>query len=304
MRLVLDARTASFGSLFDYAGTFPPASLSTADAVDEYRRLRAGDHQWTVGRFLCRASHLEELAAFATSGMRRGESPWTVGVIFDLSLGASASLAHDFQREMAPVMSVGAAEVRLSQGTEALGIVETVSTIDADTACFIEIDATEPIAPQVDGIGAALRSVGAKGGAKLRCGGTTADAFPGVDTVAEFLWEATLADVPFKATAGLHQPFRHHDDAIDVTRHGFVNLLVASVAANEGEDRDTVTAIVAENDPSAFTFGAAAVGWRDLAFPGSAIRRSRSNGFLAFGTCDIDEPLEALVQHGILGEGT
>ncbi len=304
MRLVLDARTASFASLFDYAGVFPPADLSMADAVDDYRRLRSLEERWTVGRFLCRASHLEHLAAVATSGMRRGETPWQVGVIFDLSLGASASLAHDFHTEMAPVMTIDAAEVRLPPDTEPLGIVETIATIDADTACFIEIDTTVAAAPQVDAVGAALRSVGGTGGVKLRCGGTRRDDFPGVDTVTDFLWEATLADVPFKATAGLHRPFRHRDEALDVARHGFVNLLVASVAANEGEDRATVRAIVAEDDPSSFTFGAAAVGWRDLAFPGSAIRRARSSGFLSFGTCDVDEPLGALVDHGILGEGT
>ena len=54
---------------------------------------------------------------------------------------------------------------------------------------------------------------------------------PGIDTVAEFLWEATLADVPFKATAVLHHPFRHRNEASGVRMHGFLNLFGAGVLA-------------------------------------------------------------------------
>ncbi len=303
MRLVLDARTAAFASLIDYAGVFPPASLPMADAVERYRRLRSGDDRWVVGRFLCRASQLEELAAVATRGMTRGERPWSVGVIMDVSPGAAASVAHEFQREMSPVMEVTSAEVRIGAAPTVGALLDAVSAVDAGVAAFIEVDPEHALRAQMDAIGSSLRDRGMTGGAKIRCGGATPDAIPPVEFVSEFVWEASMAGVPFKATAGLHQPIRHLDEELGAVRHGFVNLLLGSVAADQGEDRATVSAIVAEEDSREFTIGPMAASWRHLSFPGSAVRRSRSFGFLAFGSCDADEPIGALRDLAFLGEG-
>jgi hypothetical protein len=56
-----DARTALLTRLFDHAPTFPPASLPTAEALDEDRRARASEHAWLLGRLVWPASHLSEL---------------------------------------------------------------------------------------------------------------------------------------------------------------------------------------------------------------------------------------------------
>ena len=305
MRLVLDARSASFGALIDYAGVFPPASLAVEDAVREYRARTEGPDAWAIGRFLVRASQLESLGAVATSTFRRGDRPWRVGVVFDLGVGASATVAQAFHHEMSPAMEVTAAEVRYPEDEAGVrSVLETVATIDRDVATFIEVDTDRPLRTQIETIDRELRRSGQTGGAKLRCGGLAADAFPSVDVVTEFLWEASLTDMPFKATAGLHQPIRHHDPELGVMRHGFVNLLAASAACDEGENRETVRAIVEEDDPSAFELNATALRWRDVTLPGSAVRRSREDGFIAFGSCDLDEPLSALSALGFLGEGT
>ncbi|MGI9666934.1 MAG: hypothetical protein ACR2N2_07535, partial [Acidimicrobiia bacterium] len=80
--------------------------------------------------------------------------------------------------------------------------------------------------------------------------------------------------------------------------------LIASVAADEGHDRVTIEQIVSETDPEAFTMTATAASWRAVTLAGSAVRRSRTNGFTAYGSCDIDEPLDALTDFGFLGDGT
>jgi hypothetical protein len=306
MRLTLDARTAAFGGLIDYAGLFPPASLPVADAVGEYRDLRTSLHRWVGGRFLCRASDLEEIAAVAVRGFERGESPWEIGMIVDMSPGAAASLGQAFQRELSPIMSITAVEARLSGPavTDAGMLLDAIATIDRDTAAFLEIDPAGSTRKQIHEIGEAIRDRGMRGGAKLRCGGETRDRFPDVDQVATFIWEATLASLPFKATAGLHQPIRHHDDALDVWRHGFLNILMASAACDAGEDHSIVEAIIAESDPTAFSVSAMTASWRTVSLPGSAIRRSRQSGFVAFGSCDLEEPLTALDDLGFLGEGS
>ncbi len=306
MRLILDARTAALGGLIDYAGVFPPASLSVEDAVEDYLRLKASDQQWIVGRFLSRASQLEELAAVASQTFVEGSEPWAVGVIYDRGPGESGVLASSFAREMDPAMKVTGIEAKLTDaspdGVEKL--VDAMSVADNEAALFVEVDRAVDFGLQIGAVRDVLVARGRSGGVKLRCGGATPDLFPSVDELTDFIVEATNRQVPFKATAGLHQPVRHFDDNLGVWRHGFVNIVIAGVAAREGADRDTVASIVGEADETAFHMGAATASWRDLHFAGSAVRRSRNIGFTAFGSCDIDEPLDALAAAGMLGDGT
>jgi hypothetical protein len=79
---------------------------------------------------------------------------------------------------------------------------------------------------------------------------------------------------------------------------------MASAACDAGEDRSIVEAIIAESDPTAFSVSAMTASWRTVSLPGSAIRRSRQSGFVAFGSCDLEEPLTALDDLGFLGEGS
>ncbi|MDJ0791228.1 MAG: hypothetical protein QNJ71_04975 [Acidimicrobiia bacterium] len=306
MRLVLDARTAAFAGLVDYGGVFPPASLTMSEALEEYLTVRRSDVKWIVGRFLTRASQLEELAAAATSLLGTREEVVGVGVVFDMSPGAAAALCGDFANEMDPAMTIVSVEAKTPRSDpEAIAqVVEAAGSLDSDVAMFIEVVPGEPSAGQVDAIGANLRARGRSGGAKLRCGGLRADDFPTVDEVTDFIWEATNEQVPFKAAACLHEPIRHRDDRLDVWQHGFLNLLLASVAANEGAPKDTVRSIVAEADAEAFSVTATEARWRDFTATGTAIRRSRRDGFIALGSCDIAEPIEALRHRDLLGEGT
>src|SRR5438105_2128275 len=50
--------------LIDYAGLFPPAQLSLAEALRNYLRYRVEPEGWMLGRFVCPAARLGEMAAF------------------------------------------------------------------------------------------------------------------------------------------------------------------------------------------------------------------------------------------------
>ncbi|MDK1027113.1 MAG: hypothetical protein QGM49_07290, partial [Actinomycetota bacterium] len=306
MRLVLDARTAAFAALIDYAGLFPPASLDMDDAVVAYRRALASPQSWVAGRFLCRASQLTDLAASATASLVAGDQPWEIGVIFDLPPGESAALATDFHAEMDPVMTVAAAEARLDEPTAVRvgALLDAILAIAPDVVPFVEVDRSASLRDQVELITDGLEQRHRVGGAKIRCGGVSPDLVPTPGEVAEFIMAATTRSLPFKATAGLHQPIRHFDEELGVERHGFVNLLMASTFAASGMDRAVLEAVIAEVDPDAFAISTAFASWRDHEVPGSALRRTRQSGFVSYGSCDFDEPVEALRALGFIGEGS
>ena len=306
MRLVVDARTSAFAALVDYAGVFPPASLTVAEAVAGYRNARSAPASWVAGRFLIRASQLAELGRVAMATMEHGEDPWEISVVFDMDPATAAALAADFHAEMDPAMVVAAAEAPITDSSPIAieALYTTLGSINPTVVPFLEVSRSEDIPAQI----ASIKSVGQRArrtaGTKLRCGGVSADLFPTPGEVAEFIVAAVDAAVPFKATAGLHQPFRHFDDALGVHRHGFINLLIATTAAAHGADIGTIERIVAETEAEAFSLSAALGQWRDLSFPGSAIRRTRVNQFIAYGSCDFDEPIDALTDLGLLGDGT
>lgn len=139
----------------------------------------------------------------------------------------------------------------------------------------------------------------ARFGAKLRCGGLTADAFPSAADVAAFIVGAAQAGIPFKATAGLHHPVRHVDRATGFTMHGFLNLLAAAALALR-VDGVVLEQIVGEEDAGAFAFDDDTFAWRGERVTLSEIERMRRGRFVAYGSCSFAEPVDDLIALGML----
>ena len=70
---LLTADRAAFSQLIDYSGLLPPVSLTMERAVADYRRARTGPHSWLLGRFMCPASRLEQLAGILMTSMHVAE---------------------------------------------------------------------------------------------------------------------------------------------------------------------------------------------------------------------------------------
>ncbi|MET0831033.1 MAG: hypothetical protein ABWY62_01540 [Acidimicrobiia bacterium] len=311
MTLLVDGRRALLESLVDYAGLFPPTSLPMADAIAEYRAGRAGDHGWMLGRFLCPASRLEELAGLLTASMVAGEAPWRVSVVFDGPMGSDAIAAAGFDRTMTPGASVELVEVRLPReasdgraadsAEEVVGpVLDTAFTVAADVVPFVEVARGPGVGSAVTAIARVRHRRIRPAGAKLRTGGVTADAFPDPGEVASFVVACRHAGLPFKATAGLHHPVRHRDPGLGVMRHGFLNLLAAAALAAEDADLEDVTAAVADTDPGAFVVGTTGLAWRGRRVAAGSLLAMRHRLFPAYGSCSFDEPVEDLVAMGIL----
>jgi hypothetical protein len=268
---VTDARRALLGGLIDHAALFPPASLDMPDALEADRRARATPEAWMLDRFIVPASRLGELPA---------QTP-PLSVVLDRGEGDLDAIArYDV------VLLEGRIDPALIPDTQAL--------VDAKLGvpAFWELAPGRALAGEV----AAVREAGA--GAKIRCGGVTADAFPPVEAVAAFVLACRDAGVRFKATAGLHHPVRHVDPATGFHMHGFLNLLAAAVFAHMGED--DLLPVLAEEDPGAFTVDAGGLEVHGHRADAGAIEAARTELFVAYGSCSFSEPVEDLTALGIL----
>ncbi|MBZ5584453.1 MAG: hypothetical protein LAQ30_20020 [Acidobacteriia bacterium] len=136
--------------------------------------------------------------------------------------------------------------------------------------------------------------------AKIRTGGLTPDALPSPDAIAGFLAEAAARRIPFKATAGLHHPFRsprpltYAADSPRAVMHGFVNVFAAAAFAWHGAEPDALVALLDETEPRSFEFGAAELRWRGLRLSTDQIRAARAAFAHSFGSCSFEEPIADL----------
>jgi hypothetical protein len=138
-------------------------------------------------------------------------------------------------------------------------------------------------------------------GFKLRCGGPEPAAIPSIDDVALALTRCRDQQVPFKATAGLHQALRHFDAGLESPVHGFLNVFGAGILSHARRLSETqVRLIVADENPKDFAFDDDGFHWHDWHATSAEITRARKNLVLSFGSCSFDEPLEDLRNLGLL----
>jgi len=240
-------RRALFAGLIDHAPTFPPEELPLDEGLAEHRRVRADQHGWIVNRFVCPASKLGDI----------GDEPLRLSVVLD-----TATLPEPNER---------------IEAVEAAGI-DPELLFDAAPEVYVELPLRDDVSFRI----LQLKELGLR--AKVRCGGA---AIPPVPALAEFVQACRRLEIPFKATAGLHQPLRHDDE------HGFLNVLAAAVFGDEEE-------ALAEEDPAAFSLDSEAFRWRDHSAGAEEVVRVRRDLFVSFGSCSAHEPIDALAALGLL----
>lgn len=313
--MLVTANRVLFEGLIDYAGLFPPASLDMPGAVAQYRAARQGPHAWLLGRFICPASRLEELAAQLISSMSAGEKPWEVSVILDGERAESGARAQAFEKEMSPGATITMVEARLpaeaSDGRsqdEVTGLIRPVvraaCSVSPTVRPFMEVVRSQRWEAGLKAAVEAMLHVRLEEmrpiGMKLRCGGAEPSAFPTPAEVARFIVECHAHDLPYKATAGLHHPVRHLDRQLDVMQHGFLNILFASAFAAQDADEAQIVAVLEETDSAGFEVGNAAIRWRGREVGVAALRRVRTEQFVGYGSCSFDEPIDDLTAIGLL----
>jgi hypothetical protein len=319
---------ALLAGAIDYAGMFPSASLDLEQSEGNYFAYGAAPEAWMLGRFVCPASRLQDLAALVENRRRSDQRlPAAQAVVCRIAAVLRGGATQEAWREnlrdeLATVRGCGdrlivdVVEVRLPDETTVrasgdgtsrrLGpLLDELAEIQKlGIQVFVEPPAAEAEArPRV--VLATVHSLAdwqarqaAGQGAiafKLRTGGVTPQAFSSSAELAQAICALRDRGVFWKATAGLHHPLPRYDPEIGASMHGFVNVLAAAVLADIHRLPETaVLAILDDERPGDVQFAGGALQWNDWAASAEQIGAARRRSLVSFGSCSFDEPRDDL----------
>ena len=282
---------ALFAGLIDDAAVFPPGNADVADAVREHRKHRSAWYAPLIGPLVLPDTALAA-ASRAALESAPDDAPLSVSVVITGGAGGLTALA----RRDLPGLQIVAAEIALRDLDDLSGnahrVVAAAQEFDPDeVAIFVEL-------PFRHGWVAAIEVIEAAGlCGKIRTGGVEPAAYPTGAQLAEQLSELIEADLPFKATAGLHRAWLNsalNERGETLRQHGFVTVLMAVEALIDGAGTEQAAELLRLDDPG--RIHEALKGWDDAAV--SRVRRR----FRSFGCCGVTDPVDDLVTLGVLSE--
>ena len=259
---VSDARRAALAALIDHAPTFPPASLSTPDALAADRRARAGEHAWMLARLVWPASRLDEL---------EGEDR-TLSVLLDAPFGGDMRAEAVETRWEAGLDGLhGEAYVELPLGD---GLEQKIAAL-AERGLRAKVRCGGAEVPSADALGRFLSA--------CRAGGVPFKATAGLH----------------HPVCGEY-PLTYDDGAPRARMFGFLNIFVAAAFAQSRAQERELAEIVDDGEITSFHFGDDELAWRGRTVTVRQIVSARSSLGLAFGSCSFQEPVEELRAFGLL----
>jgi hypothetical protein len=295
---------ALLANVIDYAGLFPPAELSLDESIRNYARYRNEPEAWMLGRFICPAARLNELASYAAE-LFTIASPLHVSALGRGGKTADEFLAGferdveaiiDFKRTCGARVTVDVLEVKLPPSPEV-----AFDFTSEQLKLFLEAPPGTPDFRR--GVAAAMdvaMSTGHGSGFKLRTGGVESSAFPTTEQVAYTIIHARAKSLPIKFTAGLHHPIRHFNKSVNAKMHGFVNVFAAGAIAQtstSGPSQQSVNELVGvleDENPASFRFDDDALWWQGQHVKTQHVRAVREHHVISFGSCSFDEPRDDL----------
>ncbi len=267
--------------LVDDAALVPPSEASVVDAVKTHLAARRAPHAGVIGFLLCPTSRLGALIT-ALRKIRPAQ-PVALSLVADTGLGGLPK-AISTALDNAKLLTLRMIEVPAPSDVDSTWLVQLTEFVPDDVVRVVEPRRGRP--EWLEGV----RRVAEAGcWPKLRCGGKSAESFPSVEEVADFVAVATATGRPFKATAGLHHAVRHHDEGTGLTHHGLLNMLVGTAHAVSGTGAHEALRCT---DPTVLAAEACA-----LSEDNSRVVR---DVFACYGSVSLTEPVTDLIRLGLL----
>ncbi|MGI9518750.1 MAG: hypothetical protein ACR2NP_16955 [Pirellulaceae bacterium] len=293
--------------IVDYAGLFPPASLSLDTVARNYHEYVTSQHSWMLARLIIPATRLQEFAdigkALFPDGTRQNR--WQISALIpsvsDDSFDEAVASIEAFNQQC-DFAQVDTVEGKLSDINVAGA---SVDRIPASLNAFLEIPHNDP-----DEIIRELAAMGRSNAfAKIRTGGVTTNLIPSSERVANFICRCAAANLAFKATAGLHHPLSgeyrltYEADSATGRMHGFINVFLAACFARCHDwTSDHLVTLLETTSPDAFVPGNNQIAFGGLALSAADIETVRQEFAISFGSCSFTEPVEDLIALGWLAD--
>jgi len=283
--------------LVDYAGLFPPATLSMEEAVRRYASHLSSQDAWMLGRFVVPVERLADFAKVAAPYAANAGDTWHLSALIGTHAADAGPKIRTFNAGHRGRFVVDVVECRaVARGS----VAASIGALPGELRIFVEL----PLLDDPRDMLIEIRDSGAW--AKMRTGGVTADAIPSAREVGRFIARAAELLVPFKATAGLHHPvcgdhpLTYEDGAPHARMFGFLNIFAAAVFAQNRVHERAIVELVDESDVAAFRFGENELSWRGRSVTAKQIASARSSLGMSFGSCSFQEPAHGLRALGLL----
>ena len=292
----------ALAGLVDDAAVFPPGNLPLDQALPAHRQHRAAGYADLVGPFVVADVRLPDLLEEVgdETGDDRGRLP--VSVVVTGGAGALEGAVRWATRS--GLLDLRGVEIAL-RGSDtgelvhnarrvltAVDAVVAAGELDDEVPVYVEPPRFRAGQPPHDWLAALDEIASADLRLKFRTGGVDADAFPSAAELAASIDAALDRELPFKCTAGLHNALRHTAADSGFEHHGFLNVLLATRAALDGAAADQLVAVLEEREGAALLSR-----WHEAGETGLGSAR---RWFRSFGSCSVDEPVEDLVDLGLL----
>ncbi len=274
-------------AIVDYAGLFPPAKLSLKEAIANYAQYHQSSYSWLLGRFIIPVSRLAELETLVADVPL---IPWSLSVI----------MSENWQEELEQIqnidnqdqITIASVEFKPLPPEE---IKQAIDLLPTGIESFFEI----PLDENLEQYLAVLQ--GTKALTKIRTGGLTTEAFPNIDVLCQFIFASAQAQVPFKATAGLHHPLpgkyavSYEPNSLSTTMQGFLNLsILTALVYGQQINQSEALMVLQESSINNFQFQEDKIAWKDRYLNLAEIQKARQYFFRSFGSCSFQEPLDEL----------
>jgi hypothetical protein len=252
-----------------------------------------------LGRFVLPVSRLDEFNENARDFFSRdGKGAWRLSVLPSDDIYETIRIVEDFNAKNAPGAICDSFEVKATSQEE---IVTLTNAIPDNFTNYFELPLTDNLPDLVSTL--ALN----KQCAKIRTGGITPEVFPKTKDIVRFIRTCLAANIPFKATAGLHHPIRcfkplsYEPNAPKGTMHGFLNVFLATGFAQEGYRPELLEEVLEEEFEEVFVFDDNGVSWqKEYSLTNKQLITLREKNIISFGSCSFDEPIEDLQEIGLL----
>ena len=280
--------------LIDYAGIFPPAALESLVSAENYSNLLDSDNQWIVGNLAWSVERLTDFREFAPK-----ELSWSLAAIgrnstdWESWKNARAQDGKEIDGFLShfPDVDIASYEFKVSDLTHIEQAIKACKPMTRTMDVFFELpwdqDISEPLASIASSEAIQV---------KFRTGGIKPENYPTSLQLATVIKHCTDLELPFKLTAGLHEPIAHVDDSNGANAHGFLNVLYATALAYfDDESIDTMVEVFNSTSESDWAYGDSGLAWKGQLIDTDSLNEVRAL-FTSLGSCSVTEPLQGLAR--------